>query len=163
MDSKICSYCKIQKPISDFNFNYERKMPYSQCKKCKSLIYKERRRNRMHLNLCVQCGKQSDYYYCEKCNLKMTQRHKKNRENTKHRAVNYLGGFCKSCGKKYVEICVYDFHHDKGKKENTLAFLFAAKVEWEIIQKELDKCVLLCGNCHRIFHNKNGWKCKSVG
>lgn len=45
-----------------------------------------------------------------------------------------------------------DLHHVKGKKRfliSTDAYLHS----WEDIKRELDKCVLLCSNCHRELHN----------
>jgi len=29
-----------------------------------------------------------------------------------------------------------------------------ANTKWEIVQKELDKCELLCSYCHRLEHSK---------
>jgi predicted HNH restriction endonuclease len=42
------------------------------------------------------------------------------------------------------------FHHCKGKKEFTIGEV--ANKAWNSIVKELDKCILLCANCHSIEH-----------
>ena len=71
----------------------------------------------------------------------------------KKQAVEYLGGKCKICG--YNEhMCSLDFHHIDGstKDEN-----FSSKRgwSWEKLKKELDKCILLCKNCHSAVHYDN--------
>lgn len=69
----------------------------------------------------------------------------------KVKAVEYLGGVCKDCGGSFPP-CVFDFHHlDPKEKEYSPSFL--KNCTWEKFKKELDKCVLLCSNCHRIRHN----------
>ena len=68
----------------------------------------------------------------------------------KVRAIDYLGGKCEDCGKKYPTP-VYDFHHkDPTQKEYTWQKLRLRA--WKSIEKELDKCELLCSNCHRLRH-----------
>ena len=75
---------------------------------------------------------------------------KKSRQKTRDKAYEYLGGCCKICGyNKYKE--ALDFHHlDPSKKEFSLGS--GDTISWERTQKELDKCVLLCANCHRETH-----------
>lgn len=52
---------------------------------------------------------------------------------------------------------VYDFHHkDKSEKTKEVSYLITANVGWEKLKRELDKCVLLCANCHRIRHELEG-------
>ena len=75
-----------------------------------------------------------------------TQRHKQ-------KAVEYLGGHCAHC-KGVFPLAVYDFHHvNPNEKEGLLSKILW--YSWTKIQIELDKCILLCANCHRIEHNKN--------
>ena len=71
----------------------------------------------------------------------------------KIKAIEYLGGECQDCGGKFPE-AVYDFHHlDPTEKEAGIAALTSDK-GWGKILEELDKCVLLCANCHRIRHRE---------
>lgn len=45
-----------------------------------------------------------------------------------------------------------EFHHrDPTQKDFTIADV--ANRAWEVIRAELDKCDLLCSNCHRIEHS----------
>jgi hypothetical protein len=84
---------------------------------------------------------------CKPCRLEYGV---KRRQNTKKQAVEYMGGSCKDCGLKTDKYCVYDFHHlDPTKKD--FAFADTALI-LEKLKPELDKCVLLCSNCHRIRH-----------
>lgn len=75
---------------------------------------------------------------------------KKFRKDIRQQAVDYLGGCCKLCGyKAYVE--AFDFHHiDPATKSFNISK--ATRMDWETLQPEVDKCVLLCANCHRETH-----------
>ena len=84
--------------------------------------------------------------------LKEKYRDRINNKNKlrKQQAIKYLGGCCTDCNGVFPE-SVYDFHHvDMTSKEgNPSSFL---KGGWDKAKQELDKCVLLCSNCHRIRH-----------
>lgn len=79
------------------------------------------------------------------------------RSNAKHaelkrQSVEYLGGKCVKCGLKDECLNVYDFHHrNPGEKEFDFASM-PSKIFSGRIKKELDKCELLCSNCHRKEH-----------
>jgi uncharacterized OB-fold protein len=85
--------------------------------------------------------------YCKTCfNTYTTERFRRR----KKQAVAYLGGRCIDCGGVFP-YHVYDFHHlDPTRKD--VQFTVLRRRSWEAITQELDKCVLLCANCHRIRH-----------
>lgn len=73
------------------------------------------------------------------------------RLRNKQRAIEYLGGKCIDCGLKSEYRGVYDFHHvNPEEKDSDPGSLL--HYSWARIVAELDKCVLLCANCHRIRH-----------
>ena len=75
------------------------------------------------------------------------------RRRAKEIGVEKLGGKCRKCGidKSYL----LDFHHrDPREKEGELSD-FSKGYELEKFFNELDKCDLLCANCHREFHYLN--------
>lgn len=101
--------------------------------------------------LCTNCGKTSraDKRECHDC---FTIRMQK-RDQRKRKAVEYLGGRCIDCGYSTDYVTVYDFHHkEKSEKTVEISYLITANVGWKKLQRELDKCILLCANCHRIRH-----------
>ena len=72
------------------------------------------------------------------------------RQLKKIKCVEYKGGKCEICGydKNYSAL---EFHHlDPNEKDFTIS---KKNSSWENIKKELDKCILICANCHREIHN----------
>lgn len=65
---------------------------------------------------------------------------------------------CAKCGESRGHLL--DYHHlDPTKKENTIARLTSNSADLNKLQNEIQKCIVLCANCHRDFHfleEKNG-------
>ncbi len=72
----------------------------------------------------------------------------KRRKVLKEKSVQYKGGKCELCGyNKCVE--ALDFHHlDPMTKKFGIGHKGYTR-SWQEIQNELDKCILVCANCHR--------------
>ena len=63
---------------------------------------------------------------------------------------------CDHCGMDRWE-CL-DFHHtDPSNKKMSVNHLVKGRYRTEVIQEEIDKCQVLCANCHRIEHAGNIW------
>jgi predicted HNH restriction endonuclease len=104
---------------------------------------------------CKQERSESEFYsrgkrggftsYCKFCN---TTDIRERAAKRKQEFVDYKGGKCELCGYD-KNIAALDFHHvDPSIKESKLSdfrSLAAARVE-------LDKCILICSNCHRELH-----------
>ena len=86
-------------------------------------------------------------YSAKKIQYQRLQRHR-----LKLKMVNFKGGKCELCG--YSEnLAVLGFHHrDSKKKEFQLSRCVR---KWEHILPELEKCTLLCINCHTALHHPN--------
>lgn len=75
------------------------------------------------------------------------------RRNIKKWAVEYKGGECERCGyNKCIE--ALDFHHKDPNEKDFCISDRNINQNWEEIKKELDKCEMLCANCHREEHVK---------
>lgn len=90
--------------------------------------------------------------YYQKNKEKLTiynKRYNRNYRNAKKAIfVELKGGKCSKCGNIFPLPC-YDFHHINPKeKEITLCWLMPN----DTLKKEIDKCILLCANCHRLTH-----------
>lgn len=73
------------------------------------------------------------------------------RRKTKKMAVEYKGGKCLVC-RYNTCVSAMTFHHiDPSLKEFGISHRGLARA-WEKVKVELDKCVLLCSNCHAEVH-----------
>ena len=73
----------------------------------------------------------------------------------KIRAINHLGGKCKKCGNDNIfNLC---FHH---RNTNNKDFCISEikLLRWSTILKEIEKCDLLCCNCHKEVHHSDDVK-----
>ena len=76
--------------------------------------------------------------------------------SNKWKALQYKGGKCQTCGEnRPATLC---FHHrDPSQKELKLDGRSFANRQWELIKEEVDKCDLLCHNCHNMLHYGDSW------
>ena len=100
---------------------------------------------------CSSCDR--DYEYDRKkghtkthCNSCMVNRR---RFAVKERALEYKGGKCVDCGYSKCKRAL-QFHHLRDKDFD---FSGAHARRWKVLEAELDKCVLLCANCHAERHD----------
>ena len=83
------------------------------------------------------------------CNSCITLR---SRLRRKKKEIDYLGGECSICGYN-KSMSALEFHHvDDTTKEFNISNSY--NMSWDCVKNELDKCILLCANCHRELHDK---------
>lgn len=90
---------------------------------------------------------------CKKCAVDTVVRA---RRRMKSKAVTYKGGHCIHCGYDQCEAALAFHHRDPLEKEHEIFKLFNAGRRWEIVAAELDKCDLVCNNCHSEI--EAGWR-----
>lgn len=73
----------------------------------------------------------------------------RSRRILKEKLVEYKGGKCEICG---YDRCIkaMDFHH-RNPKEKEFALTYMNR-KWEALVNEVDKCILVCSNCHKEIH-----------
>src|SRR5579864_7670151 len=72
----------------------------------------------------------------------------KRRKKIKILAIEYKGGKCQICGYSRYQGAL-ELHHLNPKDKSFAIGDKGYTRSWEAIRSELDKCILLCANCHR--------------
>ena len=110
------------------------------------------------MNTCKVCSREYEYSgemrkkgyrktICNSCSVSEARRRRK------RKAIEYKGGKCSNCGYDRCEAAL-EFHHTDPTKKD---FGFSNKGiprSWEKQKEELDKCILVCSNCHKEIHYK---------
>lgn len=135
---KICSKCKLEKNLYEFTKNKTTKDGFTRyCKSCKKIADKK--------------------WFDENPSVWKSGNSKRN-EKIKEIIFefrDYLGGECKKCGENRKHLL--DFHHKNPTlKENIISHILVYygynEKAIKKAKEEVDKCILLCSNCHRDFH-----------
>ena len=82
------------------------------------------------------------------------------RQKNKERAIEYKGGECVKCGYKKCNSAL-EFHHTNPNKKD-FGPSNNMNIAWEKLKKELDKCILVCANCHREIHEELNWQISAL-
>ena len=103
--------------------------------------------------ICGETDKSKFYktyvYICGKCQNEKT---KKSLANVKSEMIKYKGSKCQICGYDKCDSAL-EFHHiDPKQKDSSITNMIQTRVELNILIKEVDKCILICANCHRELH-----------
>jgi hypothetical protein len=111
--------------------------------------------------VCKKCGKRYEFTpgynpvtkkrnsrnYISVCNSCHTN---SKRFERKRRMIEYKGGKCQLCGYNKCDRALVFHHLNPNIKQYRFAGNHARK--WETMKLELDKCILLCQNCHCEVH-----------
>jgi hypothetical protein len=128
---KVCGKCKEEKNIDCFCFNKSKNKYQSMCRECNKLYQKE------HYKL-------NSAYYKEKA------------RDTKKETRDILNKYketlrCSRCPEN--DISCLDFHHlNPDEKEKSISQAVASGWSFKRLELELNKCIVLCSNCHRKEH-----------
>jgi len=135
METKICKKCHQEKPLNKFELEGHKGNP-----------------QKWYRNICRKCRNKL------RQPLARGALRKRIRENRK-KATEFLGGKCIKCGYNRCFVAL-DFHHiegrEKDEKRKRRGYSLIQYYGWERLKKELEKCALLCANCHREFHQRYG-------
>ncbi len=72
----------------------------------------------------------------------------KRRRKIKELAIQQKGGQCEVCGYRKCQGAL-DLHHRNPKTKHFGISDKGYTRSWERVKAELDKCILVCANCHR--------------
>ena len=82
----------------------------------------------------------------------MVQAVRKRRIKLRRMAREYKGGKCEICGYFKCQRAL-SFHHINPKEKSFGVSEKGLTRSWDIIRKEIDKCILICANCHMEIHD----------
>ena len=92
-------------------------------------------------------------YHCsEKVKSNYHKRQIKRRRELKTTMKTASGGKCSVCGYDRCLDALQYHHINPSQKSHLVGSMFSTHCK-EDIQKEIDKCVLLCANCHQEIHS----------
>lgn len=127
---KICTTCKKEKEIDDFPINKTKKDGRSYT--------------------CRECHKEYNKTHYRKNKSKYVERAQIQRKTTRDWFHQYKQKLvCKLCGDN--RWWVLEFHHNSPtKKEYAVSAIVGSGILR--LNKEIEKCSVLCANCHRNLH-----------
>lgn len=128
---KQCTLCKQEKPLSEYN--------------------KKASRPDGKQNVCRECNRiRSRQYYAEnkeKHKQDILKRKNANIGNSQRKVVEYLKNHpCVDCNES--DIIVLEFDHQRDKFKNVSEMVMQGYT-FERILKEIEKCEVVCANCHK--------------
>lgn len=126
---KTCTICKDLKELVDF-----------------PLINKEKQKRS---SMCLPCKQQYDRDNYQKHRESRIESKKENAKKIRERNGKYVLEFlsknpCVDCGE--TDPIVLEFDHQKDKHKNIADLKSYSSIE--ILQAEIDKCQVVCANCH---------------
>lgn len=136
-NTKICTKCKKELPTELFRIKYKKTgLRIPECHECN----KESKREsyRLHYDINKE---------------KFLSRNKQFRKDRILFLNEKKSHGCIICGEK--DTACLDFHHVNGDDKQYNISSIISNLSIKEIEEEMDKCVILCANCHRKIHYYN--------
>jgi len=139
MTQRICPKCNQQKEEDQFSWKELGKKRQTTCKECTRLY-------------CKTHYKNNKKGYLARARISNKKYIKRNRAFIWSYLINHP---CEACGEKNP--ILLEFHH-RDKKEFNISFGINQQVSIKRLSAEIQKCQVLCANCHRLETTKEeGW------
>lgn len=133
-DTKVCNICKIEKAVDQFSFKH-----------------KPTNKRQSHCKLCQNVRSKKHYEANKVDYIDRATDRKKDISNYLQNLKKSLS--CSKCDESH-SACL-EFHHiNPSTKLGTVAS-FVTFGSIKKLQEEIDKCIVLCANCHRKLHCKD--------
>lgn len=156
-----CSQCGFSQSYTALSFHHKDKMTKT-----------DNLPNMFHNKTLATCEKEAAKckLLCENCHRELHSKkepaasYKKQKETLlakRQVLIDKLGGKCQQCGYDKCSSAL-DFHHLRDKKYSLTIREMASAIPFEEFEKEIDKCVLLCANCHLQVHEKERTVSQSI-
>jgi hypothetical protein len=127
MSHKVCSKCKVERPIEEFNFR--------------------NRSTGLRLPYCRECGKKFTQSHYRRNKRQYIDQSIRAKERLREYVRQVKSRPCADCGIQYP-FYVMDFDHREGETKifemNRVSY-----VSMRAIKQEIEKCDVVCSNCHR--------------
>lgn len=127
---KECRACGVAKPLDEF--------------------YRHATGRDGHRNECKPCRRAKSQRYRRDNYAKVRADTERRRAEIRAFMVEAKSKPCADCGQSYPHY-VMDFHHERDK-EFLVSRFASTGYPLARIQAEIEKCALLCANCHRLRH-----------
>ena len=141
MDAKVCTKCgPPAQPIENFP-------------------WKNQLLGKRHA-VCKTCTAQRSQWLYREDREGQIERVRINNQRYRQLARDFVLGYllthpCASCGE--TDPRVLEFHHE-AQKENEVSRLMGRGASLDALIAEIQKCTVLCANCHRkLTSNERGW------
>mgnify|MGYP003382071264 CR=1 FL=1 len=137
----VCNRCLKEKNDEEFNWRWkEMGLRQRTCRECQKI-------------------QKNDWYARNADNHKANVNDNKSR--TKNDARNFLYNYfsnhpCVVCGE--TDIRVLEFDHVRGRKRAPIATLLKGGYSISVIMAEIEKCEVVCANCHKKRTYKGSWR-----
>ncbi len=126
-DNRLCSKCKVTKPIEEFNFRF--------------------RATGVRLPYCRECGKELTRDHYQRNKRQYIARSIRAKERRREYLRQAKSRPCVDCDVQYPYY-VMDFDHREGE-EKLFELNRVNRLTMRAIKQEIEKCDVVCSNCHR--------------
>lgn len=129
------------------------------------------------MKACIECGKPAKPLRrgkCHACYLRQWRKDNPDKYKRNHKASDRAlakaidkkrthlrkileEGRCVDCGIEDIRVLTFD-HTDPSQKVESISRMAASGYSWDKFTKELEKCEIVCANCHQIrTGTRGGW------
>ena len=99
----------------------------------------------------------TDFYSSTEEGRLVTESHRARRERIKQYLLKRRGGKCVRCGYSKSPSALCFHHRDPKNKLFNISGVRLIAISLQRLEKEADKCDVLCANCHAEVHDHEGW------